>query len=191
MNPIAQRYAEFRATVKIPNDSLSWASRNPVEDPILPVAPPRLREYARKEIAVREYKPRPKKTEGPRPDEMRLKDWISEESERRGIAPSSLYKDIERKRYPGLKLRRVNSRVVFVKCDGTHLNAYTERHPSSPDEVPFKEWITAEAKRAGVTASAIYNRISRGEYPDLKLRRVNRRVVFVIPIDGTTAESAE
>lgn len=52
------------------------------------------------------------------------------------------------------------------------------RAPRS-NEFPLKHWVLGEAAREGVKESAIYMRIRRGKYPELKLRRVNQRVVFV------------
>ena len=46
-------------------------------------------------------------------------------------------------------------------------------------EMPLKCWLNEEAIRCGVCPQAIYNRVQRGNYPDLVLRRVNKRVVFV------------
>lgn len=49
-----------------------------------------------------------------------------------------------------------------------------------PGEIPLKVWMQQEAKRLGmVHAPSIYHFIRRGDYPNLKLRRVNARVIFV------------
>jgi hypothetical protein len=54
-------------------------------------------------------------------------------------------------------------------------------------EITFKQWVYAEAAAEGVSAAAIYNRFNLGKYPRLKLRRVNKRVVFVkVPCSGGT-----
>ena len=47
--------------------------------------------------------------------------------------------------------------------------------------IQYKEWRIDEAERLGVTPSCIAGRIARGEYDNLKIRRVNKRVVFVKP----------
>jgi hypothetical protein len=46
-------------------------------------------------------------------------------------------------------------------------------------ELQLKQWIADEAQRHGVGTRAIWCRMYRGKYPGLKLRRVNKRVVFV------------
>lgn len=46
-------------------------------------------------------------------------------------------------------------------------------------EITLKEFCNAEAELAGVGWMAIYQRVMRGKYPGLILRRVNQRVVFV------------
>lgn len=46
-------------------------------------------------------------------------------------------------------------------------------------EIPIKQWRAEEALRRGVTDSMISKRLKDGKYPDLKVRRVNSRVVFV------------
>lgn len=52
--------------------------------------------------------------------------------------------------------------------------------PHNRKEIPYKEWVLDEAARTGVTASAIYNRVIRGQYPGLHVRHVNQRVVRVL-----------
>lgn len=48
-------------------------------------------------------------------------------------------------------------------------------------ELRLKDWTSTEAQRAGVTPEAIVARIKNGRYPSLKVRRLNKRVVFVRP----------
>lgn len=46
----------------------------------------------------------------------------------------------------------------------------------------MKQWLAEEAQRTGMTITAIHNRLTRKPkkyYPNLKLRRVNKRVVYV------------
>ena len=52
------------------------------------------------------------------------------------------------------------------------------RHPA-PNEVRLKEWVAEEAQRHGLTTSAIYNRLNRGFYHTLQVRRVHGRVAFI------------
>jgi hypothetical protein len=46
--------------------------------------------------------------------------------------------------------------------------------------IPYKQWRYEEAQRAGLTESAIAMRVGRGCYPQLRLNRVNARVVQVV-----------
>lgn len=49
-------------------------------------------------------------------------------------------------------------------------------------ELPMKQWLAEEAKRHDVSPAAIWRRLKvhpKKYYPNLKLRRVNKRVVFV------------
>lgn len=50
-----------------------------------------------------------------RPGEMPMKAWVMEEAERAGVTTSAIYMRIHRGCYLGLKVRRANSRIVFVK----------------------------------------------------------------------------
>lgn len=47
-------------------------------------------------------------------------------------------------------------------------------------EIPFKRWRYEEGDRLGLKAQSIFMRVQRGHYPYLRLRRVNKRVVFVV-----------
>lgn len=47
-------------------------------------------------------------------------------------------------------------------------------------EIPFKQWRVEEGQRLKISEHAVFNRVQRGHYPDLELRRVNKRVVFVV-----------
>ena len=47
-------------------------------------------------------------------------------------------------------------------------------------EIPLKQWCAEDAIRDGcVTESAVWQRVKKGKYPMLKLRKVNKRVVWV------------
>ena len=48
-----------------------------------------------------------------------------------------------------------------------------------PGEVQLKVWLQTEAARCGITESGVFQRLKRGKYPEVKVRRVNARVVFV------------
>lgn len=54
------------------------------------------------------------------------------------------------------------------------------------NEITLKQWVHGEAARLGFKHSVIYRRVSQGKYPALRLRRVNRRVIFV-QLDSVTS----
>ena len=49
-----------------------------------------------------------------------------------------------------------------------------------PVEIPLKAWCMSMAHMEGISVNSIHMRISRGKYSWLNLRRVNKRVVFVV-----------
>jgi len=49
----------------------------------------------------------------------------------------------------------------------------------TPTEVPMKQWRMEQAVREGCSESHVSMRLAAGAYPNLKIRRVNARVVFV------------
>ena len=51
------------------------------------------------------------------------------------------------------------------------------------NEIQMKQWRAHEARKHGVSESAIAMRLSRGGYPDLQTRRLNQRIVFVVATD--------
>jgi len=47
--------------------------------------------------------------------------------------------------------------------------------------IPFKQWRAEEAMRLGISVNTVSSRLYRdGKYPHLKLKRKNKRVVFVV-----------
>lgn len=50
----------------------------------------------------------------PRKDELWFKDFIAELSRRSGLAWASVYDRLRRINFAGIKLRRINGRVIFV-----------------------------------------------------------------------------
>lgn len=48
------------------------------------------------------------------------------------------------------------------------------------NELPLKQWIAAEASRLRCSIRTVESRLKIGAYPEIKIRRVNRRVVFVV-----------
>lgn len=52
-------------------------------------------------------------------------------------------------------------------------------HALLPGEMRLKVWLIDEAEREHSTTSAIAKRLTRGKYPSVKSRHINKRVVFV------------
>ncbi len=96
-----------------------------------------------------------------------LKQWVHEESKRSGISPIKVYKHRLAGWYPALSVIKINSRVIFVERDET------------PPRIRLMQWVRQVAKQENVTQNAIYNRLRRGKYPNLKVHRVNSQVAFV------------
>ena len=46
-------------------------------------------------------------------------------------------------------------------------------------EISLKQWVHDEAERTGLKPASIYNRLNKGKYPGLKLRKVNKRIIWV------------
>ena len=59
-----------------------------------------------------------------------------------------------------------------------------EKQPR-PGEITYKQWVRDRAVDDDVSEDAIYYRRAAGKYPDLKVRRVNGRVMFVLDGTGT------
>ena len=51
-------------------------------------------------------------------------------------------------------------------------------------KMPMKQWVAERALEDGVTTQAIWDRLKAGKYPKLKLKRKNKRVVFVVNPTG-------
>jgi hypothetical protein len=46
-------------------------------------------------------------------------------------------------------------------------------------ETPIKVWAMTISEREGISLASIWNRIKRGKYPNIVIRRVTGKVVFV------------
>lgn len=75
-----------------------------------------------------------------------------------------------------VKTAHPSGRESMAKCRAKRRgNDYRQRK----GEIPMKQWRFREAAGNSVSPSSIANRLMRGKYPDLKIRRVNKRVVYV------------
>lgn len=54
-----------------------------------------------------------------------------------------------------------------------------EDRTPKPGELQLKEWVNNEIERTGYTYGGVYYRLMTGKYDNVKLRCVNKRVVFV------------
>lgn len=72
--------------------------------------------------------------------------------------------------------KKAKARVIWERW-------YWKHRPPTPmpqdGEVSMKEWMISESQRLGIKPNGVYMRLMRGWYPDLKIRRVNKRVAFV------------
>lgn len=59
------------------------------------------------------------------------------------------------------------------------LRVYRPRNLPEPGEMWIKEWSVNEMNRTGLGRTAIHQRLHGGKYPNVTLRKVNKRVVFV------------
>jgi hypothetical protein len=86
--------------------------------------------------------------------------------------------NIQRIEYEAIKKFRRRFRAYL-----DHGVAPEPAQPSAlaPGEILLKQWFTEEAVRAGKSRSAIINRYYRGQYPGLKVRRINHRLICVNP----------
>lgn len=72
-----------------------------------------------------------------------------------------------------------------MSADNIHKPPYIPKPYKPRNIVPFgwitfKEWILNEADKHNASYSTVYSWIYRDKrYPNLKIRRVNKRVVFV------------
>lgn len=46
-------------------------------------------------------------------------------------------------------------------------------------EITLTEFVLGESKKLKLTTSAIHRRIKSGRYPEMRMRRINRRVILV------------
>lgn len=71
--------------------------------------------YLNKRIAMVPADYRSGNPDLPKPNEITLKEWTVAEAGRLGVSKRAVEARRERGSYPRLKLRRINSRVVYVK----------------------------------------------------------------------------
>lgn len=119
-------------------------------------------------------------TSQPKKGEIRMKEFIQEVADRRGVTHGSISHEIKAGRINFIKRRAVNSRVVFVIPPEWFSDpaAQTEYKPR-PGEVPFKEWVNDKATQMGVKYTTIYMRMVRGTMPWPEMRKVNNQHIFV------------
>lgn len=46
--------------------------------------------------------------------------------------------------------------------------------------IPMKQWLAERAQECGLTPDGVWWRLRHGKYPQMKLKRKNKRVVFVV-----------
>lgn len=108
----------------------------------------------------------------PRPGEVRQKEWLLAVGAKLGISVSCAWSRMARGGFPGVKVRRINSRVAFV--DGRKALI-----TSQPTGVPFKVWLMNKGDELGIKYNSVWTRIKRGQLAAPELVRINKRVIFV------------
>jgi hypothetical protein len=84
----------------------------------------------------------------------------------------------ERPTPKSLQRRRDVHNGRFSKPPKLRINPNPNAIPR-PGEIPLKQFLTEESVRLNTKPKTIYSRWSKGEYTNLKIRRVNQRIVFV------------
>ena len=76
-------------------------------------------------------------------------------------------------------LSYLNPRGAHKKGGRPRKQPSEDRFPL-PGEISLKQWFVEESQRAGVRRwETVMQRFYRGYYPQLKLRKVNSRIIFV------------
>lgn len=122
----------------------------------------------------------------PLPGEIPLMEFVQREMRRRGVCGAVIYAGIRTGRYPGVQVRHVNGHVKFVTVHSLPDDTDSQARPG---EVSMKEFVAGEAARLGITEHAVYQKIRRGRYPGLQVRRANNYRVFVT-VPGTERKQA-
>lgn len=186
LSAVELAWREFRAAMPetAPPELLTSNARVNTEGRDKPF---RSRGYFRTHRSVKPGADKPSKSrdEVARPGEVQFKAWSRREAERLGVNVGTISYRVKVGKYKGLKVRRVNDRVVFVCGD---LNC----GPASPEggcrplpgEVAFSEWAELEAERSGLSMQGVYMKFSRGGFPGLKVRKVHDRLRFVLVNGG-------
>lgn len=64
---------------------------------------------------------------------------------------------------------------LLAECDMPRMSKCTKGQMT----IPLKAWVIDEARRCDISPGGIFNRLYRGKYSWLPLKRVNQRVVLV------------
>ncbi len=103
---------------------------------------------------------------------IRLKQFLASEAMRIGKSAASVYQMVRTGKIK-TELKRANQRLIFV-C-----SAAIAEQVKIDGAVTMKEFTMIESERLGIKPNSIASRIIRGKYSNLKIRRINSRVVFV------------
>lgn len=110
--------------------------------------------------------------------EIPFKQWCAEEGMRQQRTAATIAARVASGEYIGLRIRRDNARVFFVRLNGKP--PHWRRGPRK-GEVRLGEWAAEQAMRDGVKLGTIWMRRTRGWYPQLRARRVSHGLVYVKP----------
>lgn len=181
LNELATLASQIRSEV----DAVIAAMRPPADDGFKISPVPR-----RNDSAVRKARLRGKLNRAVfvkqlmRPGELPLKEFVLAETQRRNVCRAVVYDGLRMGHYPGVRVRHLNQRVCFVTVKSLDLAPA----PSPPllGEITMKEFVARVSDIQGRLPQAIYRRIERGYYPDLKIRHLNKMRTFVsgAPVEG-------
>jgi len=97
----------------------------------------------------------------PRQDEISFKAWRIAEAQKHGVSVDAIYDWKRNGYYPGLKIRKVNKRIMLVKLPSP------EMQPRPATAINIRQWASAEMARTGLTRSGLSDRMKAGKYPGL------------------------
>src|SRR3954468_7910473 len=112
-------------------------------------------------------------------DMLPLKQWCYDTGLRLGRRPSAVYDRLNKGSldWPA-GTRRVNARVILVPAN----SPLTGRSIARQGEIRLSVWVPQEARRCGVTHSAIWERVSRGRYRFASRRKSGYRAFIREPV---------
>ena len=114
-------------------------------------------------------------------NQIRLKEFVQSETIRLGRNFSTIKTAINNGRYKGLKIQRLNRRVILV-MPPRRLPTVDQIMPEGtlprPGEMKLKRFVEQEIAN-GSTEKIVRTKIIKGEFPGMVLRKVNARLIYI------------